>query len=291
MKKKVFTVLLAVMLVAVCAVTFVACTKYDYKIGVQRGTTGEFYLKGNADMELPGYTNISCQAYDNGGLAVRDMLNGQIDYVIIDGEPAKKLVATTQGIKLIDIALTTEEYAFGVDKNQPELLAKVNTFIAKIKADGTLDALFAKYDALKYDDEGEVISGDEAIVGIESNTKDATKNQLVVSTNAAFAPFEYKKGNLFAGIDMEIAQMMAKEFDMELVIEDMEFDSVVTSVGKNGVDIGMAGLTVTATRKESVNFSASYYQEAYQVLIVKESETRFDNCKTKEDVEALLKTK
>ena len=47
--------------------------------------------------------------------------------------------------KVIDIDLTNEEYAFGVDKNQPELLEKTNEFIAKIKSDGTLDEIIKKW--------------------------------------------------------------------------------------------------------------------------------------------------
>ena len=74
---------------------------------------------------------------------------------------------------------------------------------------------------------------------------------------------------------------------MELVIMDMEFDAVVTSVGKNGVDIAMAGLTVNETRKQSVNFTESYYQ-ASQMLVVKADNTAFDACKTKEDVLKVL---
>ncbi len=290
MKKIIALILAAVML----TLTFTACTGTKTAIGVQSGTTGEFYVKGNADMLLNGFSNIECKAFDNGGLAVKAMLDGQIDYVIIDNEPAKQLLAQNPDtIKIIDIALTTEEYAYGVDKAQPELLEDVNEIIANIKADGTLKAIFDKYAALEYDDEGNVIGGDDAIEGIASATKDTAKadKQLVVSTNAAFAPYEYKKGDKFVGIDMEIAALIAEELGLELVIEDMAFESVVTSVGKNGVDIAMAGLSVTATRKESVNFSASYYEGAYQVLIVKKDNTEFDNCTTKEQIEEILKSK
>ncbi|MBQ8741897.1 MAG: transporter substrate-binding domain-containing protein [Clostridia bacterium] len=290
MKKILALILAAVML----TLTFTSCAGSKTKIGVQSGTTGEFYVKGNADMELPGYSNIECKAFDNGGLAVKALLDGQIDYVVIDNEPAKQLLAKNpDDIKIIDIALTTEQYAYGVDKNQPELLEDVNEIIAEIKENGTLKAIFDKYAALEYDDEGNVIGGDEAIEGIASASKNASKaaQQLVVSTNAAFAPYEYKKGDKFVGIDMEIAKLIADELGLELVIEDMAFESVVTSVGKNNVDIAMAGLSVTATRKQSVNFSDAYYEGAYQVLIVKKDNTEFDKCTTKEDVEKILKTK
>lgn len=291
--KKIISVALCLVMILSAVLAFASCGSKKAKVGVQGGTTGEYYIKGNADMLLDGFANIECMAYDNGGLAVNAMLNGTIDYVILDNGPANQLAEKNKDIKVIDIALSTEEYAFGVDKNQPELLTAVNELIAEIKANGTLDALFAKYDALQYDDDGNVIGGDDAIVGIESATKNTSNNagQLVVATNAAFAPYEYKKGDKFCGIDMEIAKMLADKLGLELVIEDMDFNAVVTSVGKNGVDIAMAGLSVTATRKQSVNFSSSYYEGAYQVLIVKKDNTEFDACKTKADVEAILKTK
>ena len=292
--KKVLSLVLAVLMLATLATAVTSCGGNKVKIGVQTGTTGEFYVKGNADMELPGYQNIDCQAFNNGGLAVKAMLDGQIDYVIIDNEPAQMLVSqNANSIKIVDIALTTEQYAYGVDKNQAELLTSINAFLATIKQNGTLKAIFDKYDALEYDDEGNVIGGDENIVGIESATKDANNQagQLVVATNAAFAPYEYKKGDKFVGIDMEIAKLIADHLGLQLVIEDMDFDAVVTSVGKNGVDVAMAGLSVTATRKQSVNFSDPYYEGAYQVLVVKKDNTEFDACTTKAQVEEILKNK
>lgn len=290
--KKIMMVMTA-LLAAVFCLLATGCGESKVKIGVQGGTTGEFYVKGDADMMFDGYPNMECMAYNNGGLAVNAMLNGQVDYVIIDNGPAAQLVGQIAGVKMIDIALSTEQYAFGVDKNQPELLEAVNALIAEIKEDGTLDTLFAKYEGIEYDDNGSVVGGDEAIEGVTSAEKnDANADgQLVVATNAAFAPYEYKKGDKFAGIDMEIAQLLADKLGLELVIQDMDFDAVVTSVGKNNVDLAMAGLTVTATRKEAVNFSDPYYDGAYQVLIVKEDNTEFDACTTKEEIEAILKQK
>ena len=87
---------------------------------------------------------------------------------------------------------------------------------------------------------------------------------------------------------MELAREIADELGMELVIEDMEFDSVVISVGKHGVDVGMAALTVNETRKKSVNFSSSYYNAA-QVLVTLEKDNTFQSCKTASDVLAALK--
>ena len=177
--------------------------------------------------------------------------------------------------KVIDIDLTNEEYAFGVDKNQPELLEKTNEFIAKIKSDGTLDEICKKYFS---DGEPEAV---------KSATLDTSKDQLVVATNAAFEPFEYTKGEDYYGIDMEIAKLLADELGKELVIENMDFDAVCLSVSQQKCDIAMAGLTINEEREEYVTFTDSYYS-ASQRLIVPSDNTAFDDCKSADDVAALL---
>lgn len=183
--------------------------------------------------------------------------------------------SNTAKVKVIDIELSSEEYAFGVDKSQPKLLEKANAFIKEIKENGKLDEVCNHY------------FGDGEPVAVTSATEDSSKDQLVVATNAEFEPFEFKKGDSFYGIDMEIAKLFADELGKELVIKDMKFESVVTSVQQKKCDIAMAGLTVSKERAEMVNFTDSYYS-ASQKLVVKGDDTTFDNCKTKEDVEKIL---
>lgn len=178
-------------------------------------------------------------------------------------------------VKVIDIPLTEEEYAFGIDKNQPELLEQVNEFIAKVMSDGTYDEIMERYFA------------DGEPVAVESAQLDSSKDQLVVATNAAFEPFEYMKGDKYYGIDMELAQLLADYLGKELVISNMEFDAVCLSVGQSKADVAMSGLTIKEDRKEYVMFTDKYYNAA-QKLIVKESDKTFDDCKTVADVEAVL---
>ena len=182
------------------------------------------------------------------------------------GSAKSDSAGSSKGVKVIDIDLTNEEYAFGVDKDQEELLTQVNDFIGKIKEDGTLDDICQKY-----------FGGGEP-TAVKSAQLDTSKDQLVVATNAAFEPFEYTKGEDYYGIDMEIASMLADELGQELVIQNMDFDAVCLSVGQHKCDIAMAGLTVNEERQEYVNFSDTYYQ-ASQRLIVKADDTTFDDCK------------
>ena len=178
-------------------------------------------------------------------------------------------------VKVIDINLTEEEYAFGVDKAQPELLEATNKFIAKIMEDGTFDAICNNY------------FGDGEPVAVKSAVEDPTKDQLIVATNAAFAPFEYMEGDSYYGIDMEIAALLAEELGKELVVQNMKFESVCLSVGQHKCDIAMAGLTVKEERMEHVNFSDSYYV-ASQKIIVPADDTTFDACTDAAAVEEIL---
>ena len=185
---------------------------------------------------------------------------------------------SSKGVKVIDINLTEEEYAFGVDKQQPELLESVNSFIAEIKEDGTFDEICNKY------------FGDGTPTAVTSAALDESKDQLVVATNAAFEPFEYTQGEEYYGIDMEIADALAKKLGKELVIQNMDFDAVCLSVGQQKCDIAMAGLTIKEDRKEYVNFSDPYYNAA-QKIIVPADNTEFDSCSDAASIEAILKEK
>ncbi len=185
--------------------------------------------------------------------------------------------AKTPAVKVININLTEEEYAFGVDKNQPELLEQVNAFIAEIKENGKMEEIFNKY------------FKEGTPTPVTSAALDESKDQLVVATNAEFKPFEYTEGDQYLGVDMEIASLLAQKLGKELVIQNMDFDSVCLSVGSHKCDIAMAGLTINEERKESVTFSDSYYQ-ASQKLIVKGDDTTFDDCTTADQVVAKLQS-
>ena len=256
--KKIIAIVLALMLLTTC---LVACSGNEEaagtKIAVQKGTTSLMYAQ-----VLKGAEAVS---YDTFALAANDMKNGNADYVFVDKTTAKALCKEISGIKMIDIALSSENYGIGIDPNQADLKTKIDSILTDKAAE--IDAIKDKY-----------MNGEEAsYVGVTSATKDVNRaaEQLVVATNAEFAPWEYKEGNQYFGIDMEIAQLLANELGLELVIDDMDFDMVVGAVGKQGVDIAMSGITITAERMNVINFSIPYYTEAI-VAVCKEDDTSLD---------------
>jgi len=113
--------------------------------------------------------------------------------------------------------------------------------------------------------------------------------KLLVATNAEFAPFESKEGSEYVGIDIEIAEYIADELGVELVIKNMDFDAVVTSVQKGQADLALAALTISEKRKKAINFSDAYFGAA-QYIVVKSTDTTFDDCTTKEQIDAKLAT-
>ena len=95
------------------------------------------------------------------------------------------------------------------------------------------------------------------------------KGYLIMATNAEFPPYEYIENNQVVGIDVEIAAAIAQKLGLELKVENMEFDSIISAVKGGKADMGVAGMTVTAERLEEVDFTTSY-ATGVQVIIVAE---------------------
>ena len=110
----------------------------DKMIGTQRGTTGYIYCSDD-------FGEDSVTAYDDGLTAVQALNNGQVDCVVIDSAPAKEFVAANEGLVILDTEYAVEDYAIGMAKGNTALVEAVNGALAELKADGTIDAILAKY--------------------------------------------------------------------------------------------------------------------------------------------------
>lgn len=182
-------------------------------------------------------------------------------------------------VKVIDVKLTDEEYAFVAKKDNTQLVNDFNAFLAEIKANGTFDTLVAKY-----------FEGNGDKVGYNIVTSDVvnTDSNLVVVTNCPFEPFEYigDDGKIY-GLDIEIAAAYAQSKGLELVIKNIAFDDIFPQVDAGYADIGMAGITVTEDRVDLYDFTTTYFN-ASQKLIVAADNTDFDGCTTVDDVNKVL---
>jgi polar amino acid transport system substrate-binding protein len=114
---------------------------------------------------------------------------------------------------------------------------------------------------------GAMVMGMMTACGSSSSKKNS--DTLVMATNATFPPYESVSGDDIVGIDVDIANAIAKKLGKKLKIEDVSFDSIIAGVQNDKYDFGMAGMTVTDERKKNVDFTESY-AKAVQVVIVKE---------------------
>ena len=112
-------------------------------IGCQADTTGYIYCSDTP--ENGGYGADHVTAYDTGAMAVMALVNGQIDAVVIDNEPAKAFVEANEGLKILDGEWLVEEYAIGVQKGNTALLDVLNAVMDELKADGTFQSIVDKY--------------------------------------------------------------------------------------------------------------------------------------------------
>lgn len=224
------------------------------KIGVQLGTTGDIYA---SDYEEKGST---VERFNKGADAVLALTQGKIDCVIIDSEPAKAFVAANKGLKILDEPFAEEDYAICVAKDNTDLLGKINTALAELKKDGTTESIANNFI-------GDDTKGKTPYVTPEGT--EYPNGELHMATNAFFEPYEYYDGDTVVGIDASMAQAICDKLGYKLVIDDMDFDAIVTAVQTGKADFGMAGMTVTEERQQAVSFSDSY-TTATQVIIVKE---------------------
>ena len=182
-------------------------------------------------------------------------------------------------VKTINVKLTDEKYAYVAKKDNTALVEDFIDFLADITADGTFDAIVAKY-----------FEGKGTKVGYDVTTTDVTNtaSNFVVVTNCPFEPFEYigDDGKIY-GLDIEVAAAYAEAKDLDLVIKNIGFDDIFTQVEAGYADMGMAGITASEDRKALYSFTTEYY-EASQKLIVAADNTDFDNCETVADVETVL---
>ncbi len=228
-------------------------------IGVQLGTTGDIFASPYKE------EGSTIERYNKAADAIQALKLGRIDCVVLDENPAKKFVENNPELGILTEKFAVEEYAICISKKNPELRAKIDEAIGQIKADGTLDKITKNY------------IGDDTKGKFPYEKKDVERTQgtLTMATNAAFEPYEYMQDGEITGIDVDMAQAICDILGMELEIENIEFDSIISSVQSGKADVGIAGMTVTEDRLKSIDFTVPY-TTATQVIIVKKSTDTVD---------------
>ena len=221
------------------------------KIGVQAGTTGEWFVEEN----IPG---AQIASFKSGIDAALDLKNGAIDCVVLDELPAQEIVKRNPSLKIVRdpfFAENKEEYAIAVKKGNSALLGKINDTINNMKKNGDYEKLV---NAFMPADGNIQIPASEATSG----------EKVILGTNAAFPPFEYVEGKNIVGFDITMGEKIAKNAGMKLEVMDMAFDSLIPALQAGTIDFIAAGMSVTEERKKNVDFSVPYFASE-QVIIVR----------------------
>lgn len=108
------------------------------KIGVQLSTTGDIYCSDE-------FGDEAMDRYSKGADAVQALLQGKVDAVVIDNEPAKVFVEQNEGLKILETEYALEDYAIAIAKGNSALLEKINAALAELEGSGELKAIIDKY--------------------------------------------------------------------------------------------------------------------------------------------------
>ena len=97
------------------------------------------------------------------------------------------------------------------------------------------------------------------------------KNEIIMVTEAGFAPYEYYENGEIVGVDVAIAKEIAKELGKKLVVKNVDFDSIVSELKSGKSDFAAAGMSITEERKKQVDFTIEYVTSNQVVVVKKDS--------------------
>lgn len=95
----------------------------------------------------------------------------------------------------------------------------------------------------------------------------AADKKLVVATDTAFVPFEFKQGDKYVGFDVDLWDAIAKELKLDYTLKPMDFSGIIPALQTHNVDLALAGITITEERKKAIEFSDGYYKSGLQVMV------------------------
>lgn len=95
----------------------------------------------------------------------------------------------------------------------------------------------------------------------------AADKKLVVATDTAFVPFEFKQSDKYVGFDVDLWDAIAKELKLDYTLKPMDFSGIIPALQTRNVDLALAGITITEERKKAIEFSDGYYKSGLQVMV------------------------
>ena len=100
----------------------------------------------------------------------------------------------------------------------------------------------------------------------------ASADELVVATDTAFVPFEFKQDGEYTGFDIEMWETIAEELDLEYELRPMDFSGIIPALQTGQVDVALAGITIKPSREEVIDFSDGYYDSGFRMMVAADSD-------------------
>ena len=219
-------------------------------VGAQTGTVFDKILSSRI-------SGLSFQYYDDLSAAALALQSETIDAIGMDEPVAKLLTAQIGGLAIFPEAVETDQYGFALKKESP-LTSRINEIIREFEADGTMDALQAKW-----------FGADEAAKTIQIEPHDERNGVLRYAHDSTLAPMCYVgNGGASLGYEVELAHRFAQKLGMKLEITQTNFASLLNMLTSGKADIASGAMSITEERRQSVDFASTHYVGGI-VLVVK----------------------
>lgn len=246
-------------------------TKYEElsgkTVGVKNGTAAQRFLESIKDKY--GFT---IKTFDTGDLMNNSLSTGAVNAIMDDKPVIEYAINQGQDLSINMDGEAVGSFAFGVKKGSKYeyLVTEFNEALAQMKKDGSLDKIINKWTS-----SSKTSSQVTSLTSTTSPGQKATpvKSKYVIASDSSFAPFVFQNSsNQYIGIDMDLIKAIAEDQGFEIEITNPGFDAAINAVQSGQADGMIAGMSVTDARKETFDFSDSYYT-ANTILGVKESST------------------
>ena len=246
-------------------------TKYEElsgkTVGVKNGTAAQRFLESIKDKY--GFT---IKTFDTGDLMNNSLSTGAVNAIMDDKPVIEYAINQGQDLSINMDGEAVGSFAFGVKNGSKYeyLVTEFNEALAQMKKDGSLDQIINKWT-----NSSKTSSQVTSLASTTSAGQKATpvKSKYVIASDSSFAPFVFQNSsNQYTGIDMDLIKAIAKDQGFEIEITNPGFDAAINAVQSGQADGMIAGMSVTDARKETFDFSDSYYT-ANTILGVKESST------------------
>lgn len=229
-------------------------TKYEElsgkTVGVKNGTAAQRFLESIKDKY-----GFSIKTFDTGDLMNNSLSAGAVNAIMDDKPVIEYAINQGQDLSINMDGEAVGSFAFGVKKGSKyeHLVTEFNEALAQMKKDGSLEQIIQKWTA-------STTTASPTTTTAAGQKATPVKSKYIIASDSSFAPFVFQNSsNQYTGIDMDLIKAIAKDQGFEIEITNPGFDAAISAVQAGQADGIIAGMSVTDARKETFDFSESYY--------------------------------